>query len=125
MGKIECKTCGHHEHEHHHEHENHHEHNTKEQLRLIIITTVLLVAAVMTVSGRASSARLRASATNAPMTRARQSKSAASVDALDAPWFPGQAPAAALAPRRRPLRQLRPQPQRREHPALSCGTAYA
>jgi Cd2+/Zn2+-exporting ATPase len=45
MGKIECKTCGHHEHEHHHEH--HHEHNTKEQLRLIIITAVLLVGAVV------------------------------------------------------------------------------
>ena len=45
MGKIECKTCGHHEHEHHHEH--HHEHNTKEQLRLIIITAVLLVGAVI------------------------------------------------------------------------------
>ena len=52
MGKIECKTCGHHEHEHHHEHhhhehEHHHEHNTKEQLRLIIITVVLLVGAVI------------------------------------------------------------------------------
>ena len=52
MGKIECKTCGHHEHEHHHEHhhhehEHHHEHNTKEQLRLIIITAVLLVGAVV------------------------------------------------------------------------------
>ena len=52
MGKIECKTCGHHEHEHHHEHhhhehEHHHEHNTKEQLRLIIITAVLLVGAVI------------------------------------------------------------------------------
>ena len=45
MGKIECKTCGHHEHEHHHEH--HHERNTKEQLRLIIITAVLLVGAVI------------------------------------------------------------------------------
>ena len=45
MGKIKCKTCGHHEHEHHHEH--HHEHNTKEQLRLIIITAVLLVGAVI------------------------------------------------------------------------------
>ena len=41
MGKIECKTCGHHEHEHHHEH------NTKEQLRLIIITAILLVGAVV------------------------------------------------------------------------------
>ena len=52
MGKIECKTCVHHEHEHHHEHhhhehEHHHEHNTKEQLRLIIITAVLLVGAVI------------------------------------------------------------------------------
>ena len=52
MGKIECKTCGHNEHEHHHEHhhhehEHHHEHNTKEQLRLIIITAVLLVGAVV------------------------------------------------------------------------------
>ena len=56
MGKIECKTCGihehHHEHEHkhehHHEHEHHHhEHDTKEQLRLIILTAVLLVGAVM------------------------------------------------------------------------------
>ena len=44
MGKIECKTCG--IHEHHHEHE-HHEHDTKEQLRLIILTAVLLVGAVM------------------------------------------------------------------------------
>ena len=52
MGKIECKTCGihehHHEHEHKHEHEHHHhEHDTKEQLRLIILTAVLLVGAVM------------------------------------------------------------------------------
>ena len=58
MGKIECKTCGGHEHhhehehehhhEHHHEHEHHHhEHDTKEQLRLIIITAVLLVGAVV------------------------------------------------------------------------------
>ena len=47
MGKIECKTCGHHEHEHNHEHEHHHEHNTKDQLRLIIITAVLLVGAVV------------------------------------------------------------------------------
>lgn len=52
MGKIECKTCGiheHHEHEHKHEHhhEHEHEHNTKEQLRLIVITAVLLVGAVM------------------------------------------------------------------------------
>ena len=42
MGKsCNCNSCGHHEHEHHHEH------NTKEQLRLIIITAVLLVGAVM------------------------------------------------------------------------------
>jgi Cd2+/Zn2+-exporting ATPase len=53
MGKIKCQTCGHHEHEHHHNHEHehhhehHHEHNTKEQLRLIIITAVLLVGAVI------------------------------------------------------------------------------
>ena len=47
MGKIECKTCGHHEHEHHHKHNHEHEHNTKEQLRLIIITAVLLVGAVV------------------------------------------------------------------------------
>ena len=48
MGKIECKTCGIHEHhEHEHKHEHHHEHNTKEQLRLIVITAVLLVGAVM------------------------------------------------------------------------------
>ena len=45
MGKIECKTCGGHEHHHEHEHEHHHEHDTKEQLRLIIITAVLLVGA--------------------------------------------------------------------------------
>ena len=43
MGKIECKTCGVHEHHEHH----HHEHDTKEQLRLIIITAVLLVGAVV------------------------------------------------------------------------------
>ena len=38
-----CEVCGHHE----HEHEHHHEHNTREQLRLIIITAVLLVGAVI------------------------------------------------------------------------------
>ena len=38
-----CEYCS--VHEHHHEH--HHEHDTKEQLRLIIITAVLLVAAVI------------------------------------------------------------------------------
>ena len=38
-----CEACGHHE----HEHEHHHEHNTREQLRLIIITAVLLVGAVI------------------------------------------------------------------------------
>ena len=48
MGKIECKTCGHHEHHHEHEHHHHHhEHDTHEQLRLIIITAVLLVGAVV------------------------------------------------------------------------------
>ena len=35
-----CEYCG--EHEHHHE-----EHNTREQLRLIIITAVLLIGAVI------------------------------------------------------------------------------
>ncbi len=44
MGKIECKTCEHH---HEHEHHHHHEHDTHEQLRLIIITAVLLVGAVV------------------------------------------------------------------------------
>ena len=38
-----CEACGHHE----HEHEHHHEHNTREQLRLIIITAVLLIGAVI------------------------------------------------------------------------------
>ena len=38
-----CETCSHHE----HEHEHHHEHNTREQLILIIITAVMLVAAVV------------------------------------------------------------------------------
>ena len=38
-----CETCSHHE----HEHEHHHEHNTREQLTLIIITAVMLVAAVV------------------------------------------------------------------------------
>ena len=38
-----CEACGHHE----HEHEHHYEHNTREQLRLIIITAVLLVGAVI------------------------------------------------------------------------------
>ena len=50
MGKsCNCNSCGHGEHEHHHEHEHehHHEHNTKEQLRLIVITAVLLIGAVM------------------------------------------------------------------------------
>lgn len=50
-----CEYCGvhahHDEHEHHHEHhdehEHHHEHNTREQLRLIIITAVLLIGAVI------------------------------------------------------------------------------
>ena len=38
-----CEACSHHE----HEHEHHHEHNTREQLRLIIITAVLLIGAVI------------------------------------------------------------------------------
>ena len=43
-----CEYCGVHEHHHeHHEHEHHHEHSTREQLRLIIITAVLLIAAVV------------------------------------------------------------------------------
>lgn len=49
-----CEYCGvhaHHDekHEHHHEHghEHHHEHNTREQLRLIMITAVLLIGAVI------------------------------------------------------------------------------
>ena len=47
-----CEYCGvhaHHDehHDEHHEHEHHHEHNTREQLRLIIITAVLLVGAVI------------------------------------------------------------------------------
>ena len=40
-----CEACSHHEHKH--EHEHHHEHDTREQLRLIIITAVLLVGAVI------------------------------------------------------------------------------
>lgn len=52
MGKsCNCGHCDSHEHKHHehhhHEHEHHHEHNTKEQLRLIVITAVLLVGAVI------------------------------------------------------------------------------
>ncbi len=39
-----CKHCNHHE---HHEHEHHHEHDMRSQLRLIIITAVLLIAAVI------------------------------------------------------------------------------
>lgn len=43
-----CEYCGvHTHHDEHHEHEHHHEHNTREQLRLIIITAVLLVGAVI------------------------------------------------------------------------------
>ena len=42
MTKCSCGHC-----DHHHEHEHHHEHNTKEQLRLIVITAVLLVGAVI------------------------------------------------------------------------------
>ncbi len=38
-----CESCSHHE----HEHEHHHEHNTREQLIVIIITAVMLVAAVV------------------------------------------------------------------------------
>ena len=38
-----CEACSHHE----HEHEHHHEHNTREQLRLIIISAVLLIGAVI------------------------------------------------------------------------------
>ena len=50
MGKsCNCGHCDSHEHHdhHHHEHEHHHEHDTKEQLRLIIITAVLLIGAVI------------------------------------------------------------------------------
>ena len=43
-----CEYCGvHAHHDEHHEHEHHHEHNTREQLRLIIISAVLLIAAVI------------------------------------------------------------------------------
>lgn len=43
-----CEYCGvHAHHDEHHEHEHHHEHNTREQLRLIIITAVLLIGAVI------------------------------------------------------------------------------
>ena len=44
-----CEYCGvHAHHDEHHEHEHHHEeHNTREQLRLIIISAVLLVGAVI------------------------------------------------------------------------------
>ena len=45
-----CEYCGvhaHHDEHHEHEHEHHHEHNTREQLRLIIITAVLLIGAVI------------------------------------------------------------------------------
>ena len=42
MTKCSCGHC-----DHHHESEHHHEHNTKEQLRLIVITAVLLVGAVI------------------------------------------------------------------------------
>ena len=60
MAKSNCGHCDHyhesdhhhegehHEHHHeHHEHEHHHEHDTKEQLRLIVITAILLVGAVL------------------------------------------------------------------------------
>ena len=42
-----CSNHCHHEHEHHHEHGHHHEHDTKRQLWLIVITAVLLAAAVV------------------------------------------------------------------------------
>ncbi len=53
-----CEYCGvhahhdekhehHHEHGHEHGHEHHHEHNTREQLRLIMMTAVLLIGAVI------------------------------------------------------------------------------
>ena len=43
-----CEYCGvHAHHDEHHEHEHHEEHNTREQLRLIIITAVLLIGAVI------------------------------------------------------------------------------
>ena len=43
-----CEYCGvHAHHDEHHEHEHHPEHNTREQLRLIIITAVLLIGAVI------------------------------------------------------------------------------
>ena len=43
-----CEYCGvHAHHDEHHEHEHHHEHNTREQLRLIIISAVLLIGAVI------------------------------------------------------------------------------
>ena len=42
-----CEYCSVHEHHEEHHHEHHHEHDTKEQLRLIIVTAVLLVAAVI------------------------------------------------------------------------------
>ena len=45
-----CEYCGvhaHHDEHHEHEHEHHHEHNTREQLRLIIISAVLLIGAVI------------------------------------------------------------------------------
>jgi len=42
----ECEACGHH-HEHHHEHDHEHDHGLKHQLTLIILTVVLLIAAVV------------------------------------------------------------------------------
>ena len=43
-----CEYCGvHAHHDEHHEYEHHEEHNTREQLRLIIITAVLLIGAVI------------------------------------------------------------------------------
>ena len=38
-----CETCSH----EHHEHEHHHEHSLKKQLWLIVITSVLLIIAVL------------------------------------------------------------------------------
>ena len=38
-----CESCSH----EHHEHEHHHEHSLKKQLWLIVITSVLLIIAVL------------------------------------------------------------------------------
>ena len=45
-----CECCSHehhHEHDHEHEHEHHHEHSLNKQLWLIVVTAVLLIAAVV------------------------------------------------------------------------------